>query len=270
MALTRVCFCDYDGVLNDPSYIQKLPKNHKPYEELDPTRIAFLKQICDENKCKVVLTSTWRNDMGTRKYLRTHFNIPIVGATPHKEDNRGKEIHQWMVDSKFDGAYIIIDDENSDLDETQRQHLLYTREGFMVGLEKKHVPFARTLFQTFAPTQYASEEFITAILESIEENLLRVMWNINQEEYDNDNPFRNTGNVKGYKNDTFEVHAYDWGWDLSDANTPQPPNFIWRDLEICWYKYCGRGIYTNRPVTHDELAIMLKECNESINEQDVK
>lgn len=270
MTTNRVIFLDYDGVLNDPQYLSKLKPDHKTYEELDPKRLSLLKTLCTETKAKVVLTSTWRDDIETRKWIRTHYSIPVLGATPHRGDNRGMEIHQWIVDSKFNGQYIIIDDEDADLNETQKQHLVYTREGHTLGLERKHITFAKALFQSFSITQWADADFITAILESIEADLLRVMWNINQEEYDNDNPFRNTGNVKGYKNDTFEVHAYDWGWDLSDSNTPQPPNFIWRDLEITWYKHCGRGISTNRPVTHDELAIMLKECRNSLDEIDIK
>ena len=114
-----------------------------------------------------------------------------------------------------------------------------------------------------------SSNFLDCILTYIENDWLRVMWNIHQEEYDDQDPWRNTGNVEGYKNDTFEVHAYDWGWDYDDSNPrPQPVNFKWKDLEITWYKYCGRGLWTNRPTSHDELAEMLEECLESLRKED--
>ena len=116
-----------------------------------------------------------------------------------------------------------------------------------------------------------SYKFLDCILTYIESDWLRVMWNIHMEEYDDQNPWRNTGNVEGYKNDTFEVHAYDWGWDYDDSsNQPQPYNFKWRDLEIYWYKYCGRGLYTNRPTSPDELATMLDECLDSLRKEEKK
>lgn len=104
---------------------------------------------------------------------------------------------------------------------------------------------------------------LNAVLEAIESDLLRVMWNVNQEDYDKDNPFRNTGNVEGFSTPVFEVHAYDWGEEESGC---QPYNFKWRDLEISWYKYCGRGLWTNRPTNPDELSLMLDECLESLSQ----
>lgn len=108
-----------------------------------------------------------------------------------------------------------------------------------------------------------SYNLLNAVLEAIESDLLRVMENITQESYESENPFRNTGNTIGFHTETFEVRAYDWGWD-NDESGAQPYNFKWRDLEIYWYKYCGRGLYTNRATTHDELALMLDECLESL------
>ena len=266
----RIIFCDYDGVLNDIPYLQALPNSHKTYEELDPKRLSLLKNLCSLTQAKVVLTSLWRDDMQTLKYLKTHWQIPIIGKTPHNRGNRGREIHQWIFNSKFEGDYIILDDESLELTTTQRKNLIYTREagyGFAkLGLEPKHLDFALGLFNHKSKTTLANTTFINAILENIENDLLRVMWNINQKEYDDENPFRNTGNVDGFKTETFEVHAYDWTWDYDDSNPrPQPVNFKWRDLEITWYKYCGRGICTNRPTTHDELAIMLDECLSSLS-----
>ena len=268
----KVIFLDYDGVLNDVEYLYKFhnrPGTHFGKDSLDPTKISLLSNLCHLTGAKVVLTSAWRDDLATRKYLKSRWAIPIIGATPHKHDQRGLEIHQWLVDKHFSGQYIIIDDECSDLDNTQRGHLILTREytdGYPVlGVQPKHLIWARAMFNQPTLETQANTEFINAILEAIENDWLRVMWNIHQEEYDDKNPWRNTGNVEGYKNDTFEVHAYDWGWDYDDKTSkPQPVNFKWRDLEITWYKWCGRGISTNRPVTHDELALMLNECIESL------
>lgn len=269
----RVIFLDYDGVLNDVEYLtrfHKKPGVHSGKDSLDPKRLSLLKSLCNMTLAKVVLTSSWRSDLETRKWLKSRWGIPIIGAIPRHNDNRSHEIHQWLVDSNFDGDYIIIDDEASEYNNTQRSRLICTREPGnkfpKLGLEPKHLYFALGIFNNSPKAgTVASNNFLDSILEYIEGEWLRVMENIYQTDQSSNDPWRNTGNVKGYKNDTFEVHAYDWGWDYDD-DTPksQPINFKWRDLEITWYKYCGRGLETNRPTTHDELALMLEECLESL------
>lgn len=259
---SRVIFLDYDGVLNNPFYLLMTPQK-TALDALDPHRIAILSTLCNRTKAKVVLTSTWRDDLKARKYL-IKSGIPIIGATPHHNENRGLEIKQWIRDKKFTGNYIILDDECSDLTDEQIKHLVYTREGKNLGLSFKHILFAESLFRDFSTTEIANQNFIRAILLQINEELCRVKWNIDQKEYNDENPFQNTGNIKGFETNIFEVHAYDWGWDWNDNGKPQPVNFKWRDLEITWYKWFGRGINTNRPVTHDELAVMLDECLKSL------
>ena len=264
--MNRVIFLDFDGVLNDPKYLM-FTERKTSLDDFDPHRVAILSNLCSRTKAKVVLTSTWRDDIDARRYLKK-CGIPIIGATPHGK-NRGQEIHQWIIDKKFDGQYIILDDECSDLYESQKQRLVYTREGADLGLTMKHTIFADALFRDVSPDSQADEEFLDCILEFIESEWLRVMWNIYQKEFDDENPWRNTGNVEGYKNGTFEVHAYDWGWDYDDeTDKPQPVNFKWKDLEVTWYKWCGRGLSTNRPTTHDELALMLHECLESLRKEE--
>lgn len=104
-----------------------------------------------------------------------------------------------------------------------------------------------------------SDKFMEAILRQIESELCRVMWNNNQEEYAS--PFANTGN--NYKNDVFEVRAFDW------SDEPEVEwNFKYKDIEISWYKYLGRGMNWNRVIKIEELQPMLEECLESINKED--
>lgn len=102
-------------------------------------------------------------------------------------------------------------------------------------------------------------EWLEAYLWMIDSELSRVMWNVHQEEWDS--PFQNTGN--SYKNDTFELEAYSW-----DDETPQPFNFKWKDIQISWYKHCGRGMSINKKVTHKEGEQLLNECLKSIRKQD--
>jgi len=90
----------------------------------------------------------------------------------------------------------------------------------------------------------------------------------------NTTPFDNSGDK--YKNDEFEVNAYDWtdcncgawwedrpqectcGWE------PQEYNFKWRDIEVSWYKYLGRGMSVNRKVSPQESSELINECMKSL------
>ena len=66
------------------------------------------------------------------------------------------------------------------------------------------------------------------------------------------NPFGNTGERLRWS--CFQVHAYNWG------DEEQQWNFKWRDLEVSWYKYVGRGMSRNRKVSKSEIKEMLREC----------
>lgn len=103
--------------------------------------------------------------------------------------------------------------------------------------------------------EYGVPNAMDAFLESIRADLDNVMWNKHQKEYDS--PFGNTGN--SFKNDVFEVQAYSW-----DEDTEQPYNFKWKDLEISWYKYLGRGMSMNQEFNLVKATQMLEECLASI------
>lgn len=94
---------------------------------------------------------------------------------------------------------------------------------------------------------------VDAALCRIRDSLDRVMWNVHQKEYES--PFGNTGN--SFKCDTFEVCAYSWG------DEEQPFNFKWRDVEISWYKYLGRGMSANKEIKPDLAAELLNDCLEA-------
>lgn len=72
-----------------------------------------------------------------------------------------------------------------------------------------------------------------------------------------ENPFRNTG--WEWSNEIFEVKAYSWNEDIE-----QKYNFKYRDIEVSWYKYLGRGNSINREVSKQECWVMLKNCVESL------
>ena len=124
---------------------------------------------------------------------------------------------------------------------------------------KKYVPeLGQALFGQ--PTRkYPASNLLEAALVQIDNELSRAMWNNAQKEYPS--PFGNTGN--SFVCDVFEVYAYSWNKDI-----PQPYNFRWRDVDVSWYKYLGRGMSVNQELTNDKISAMLDECLIAVKNMD--
>lgn len=110
--------------------------------------------------------------------------------------------------------------------------------------------------------EYDCPLYIVALLDYLANELDRVMWNKNQKEYDN--PFYNSGNVEGYKNSVFEVHAFDW-----NEENEQLFNFKYEGIMISWYKHLGRDTMINCEISKDQAVDMFNDCIKSIIEEDV-
>lgn len=117
------------------------------------------------------------------------------------------------------------------------------------------------MFNTNKNQQYECPRWIVALLNELDNQLDRVMWNIHQEEYQS--PFENTAN--SFKNDVFKVQAYDWSDDIE-----QPYNFKCGDIEISWYKYLGRDTTINGEYEPQVIIDMFNKCLKSILNMDVK
>ena len=124
-----------------------------------------------------------------------------------------------------------------------------------------NIELGQIIFWENRVKQYECPEYLSALLRDVDRRLCVLMWNINQEEYDS--PFANSGNVEGFKNDTFEVHAFSW-----DNDYEQPFNFKCGDFEVSWYKYLGRGMTMNRKIAPDEAIEIFNKCAKSLNEID--
>lgn len=120
-----------------------------------------------------------------------------------------------------------------------------------------NVELGRILLSQNKIQSYDCPSYVIALLRDIAKRLDIVMWNITQEEYDN--PFDNTGN--SFVCDVFEVHAYNW-----NDETIQPYNFKCGDIEISWYKYCGRGCTMNSQYTIYEIIDMYNRCVKKLEE----
>lgn len=117
------------------------------------------------------------------------------------------------------------------------------------------------IFNTNKNQQYDCPRWIVALLNELDNQLDRVMWNNTQKEYSS--PFENTSN--SFKNNVFEVQAYDWNDDVE-----QPYNFKCDDIEISWYKYLGRDTTINGEYEPQKIIDMFNKCLQSILDMDVK
>ena len=171
----KVIFLDIDGVLNGwdlSEYIKYNIWNIVPckkirnfirrrlshYVDIDRKRVKRLSQICKKTGAKVVLSSSWKNrlidDSGERYYdndtiklfwnLMDKYHIEIIGKTPmiRESHKREDEIKAWL--SEYDGKienYIILDDEDSDLQSFVGNHLIKTSHkdyaGYICYSERK-------------------------------------------------------------------------------------------------------------------------------------
>lgn len=200
----------------------------------------------------------------------THFDFNFTDGTNLYvgvpwEDGKSEYDNKYQHNSIKDKMVFI--DISKDIDEKQLEEeneSYYDFETFEINDEK---PVQLRFNEDFSDIEPDKEEFnydvpnyIEAALNQIDTELNRVMWNIHQQEYDS--PFSNSG--EEYKDDIFEVEAYDW-----DDESEQEYNFKWKDYKIRWYKYCGRSMEANRYMSPQECAEMLDECLADIRSLDI-
>lgn len=113
----KLIFLDIDGVLNSAT-------GKEPYvSDMEVEKLKLLKKIIDDSGSSgVVITSDRRYskvDMEDKTEAFDQFEIFIVGETrrPNQddlEDNRGKQIMDYLSSSKKDIDRIVILDDNDD------------------------------------------------------------------------------------------------------------------------------------------------------------
>jgi hypothetical protein len=105
--------------------------------------------------------------------------------------------------------------------------------------------------------EFECPEYIEGLIMLIADHVERIEWNRTQERYTA--PTSNNG--AQWSNDTFSMRAYYWGDDEAEQ---AKPNFKCGDIEVCWYKYLGRGMTINREVTEAEAVAMFDKCMASV------
>ena len=158
MVIEKYLFLDFDGVLNTTKYAKLLRKEGiDHYDEFgamfDPKTISNLKG------CKIVLSSTWRNEGWIRmQALWKDRNLPdelfsmtpILLSTTYKDAKSGEilsvpernakalEIQAWL--HKYTTPpfqYVILDDENVFF-HSQQEHLVQTDENNGLTTQKAY------------------------------------------------------------------------------------------------------------------------------------
>lgn len=152
--MDRYLFLDFDGVLNTGNYARHMKREGiDPFDEFgamfDPQAIANLKHIVELTGCKIVLSTTWRNEgiMRMRELWKQRslpgeiFSMtPILLSTSFQDAMNGEmmgmslreakalEINAWLYQhASKDYQYVILDDEDYFFPK-QQEHLVLTDE----------------------------------------------------------------------------------------------------------------------------------------------
>lgn len=128
----KVLLIDVDGVLNNDNTNATAPSGAMGVSD---SKIKLLKQIVDATGAKVVLCSSWKNDIDGKDYnylsnkLYHKGGIKIYSQTPNiSSSRRGLEISAWLAQHPEVTNWVVIDDIRfSDYDRREfAQHLVIT------------------------------------------------------------------------------------------------------------------------------------------------
>lgn len=152
--MEKYLFLDFDGVLNTSRYAKRMAQERiDPFDEFgvlfDPEAIANLKHIVDQTNCKIILSTTWRNEgiMRMRELWKErglpdeiYSMTPILLSTSFQDAMTGEmigfplreakalEINAWLFqNASRDYRYVILDDEDYFFPQ-QQEHLVLTDE----------------------------------------------------------------------------------------------------------------------------------------------
>ncbi len=104
----------------------------------------------------------------------------------------------------------------------------------------------------------AIPEFAEALFDYILHEIARVYGNINQESWSI--KYTSDPGIPG-----LEVRAYYWG---ADADEAAKPNFVFRDVEIRWYKYTGRGMSCIHDLSPEKWIEWFDACLQAIRDHE--
>ena len=137
----KVIFVDVDGVLNSDDFIDSV----KGKQDIDIKTVLLLKRAIEETGAKIVMDTSFRY---TQSFLKVQEmllqNGIMFDKTPFIDNERGKEIRQYLSKHKDIEDYILLDDVVfPDFDDELLSHLIKMDDtntrGIGKGLQEKDV-----------------------------------------------------------------------------------------------------------------------------------
>lgn len=137
----KVIFVDVDGVLNSDDFIDSV----KGKQDIDIKTVLLLKRAIEETGAKIVMDTSFRY---TQSFLKVQEmllqNGIMFDKTPFIDNERGKEIKQYLSEHRKIEDYILLDDVVfSDFDDELLSHLIKMDDtntrGIGKGLQKKDI-----------------------------------------------------------------------------------------------------------------------------------
>ena len=163
--IEKYLFLDFDGVLNTGNYQKRMKEEGiDAYDEygpmFDPQAVNYLEQIIERTGCKIVISSTWRNEGIVRMQQMwkdrgmpgTIYSMtPILHSTTFQDALNGEqlsapvkmtkalEIDVWLQKhASKDTRYVIIDDESIRMDEDDYLHMIKTDDETGIDIYAVH------------------------------------------------------------------------------------------------------------------------------------
>ena len=120
----------------------------------------------------------------------------------------------------------------------------------------------QVIFSNAAVEEYEVPDYIIRGLDELGEAIVK---SVNGIEWEN-HPGRNNAYI--FDNEIFVMQAYCWcdGSTLGHESGC-PPNFIFKDFKIRWYKYLERSMSQNKKISKKEWLYMLKACIASLEDK---
>ena len=146
----KVIFLDIDGVLNSAEYDRQRTEKDG---NIDTTRLPLLKDLADETKAVIVLSSSWRKlwerdvcQFEEGKEINRIFNLyglEIYDKTPVL-GSRKTEIGAWLENNPKTKSFVILDDMLFGWEELSP--FLVRTDGMVGrGLERRHIEKAKEI-----------------------------------------------------------------------------------------------------------------------------
>jgi HAD domain in Swiss Army Knife RNA repair proteins len=101
----KVLFLDIDGVVNCATTTER----HRGFIGIDPRLAARVRRVVEATGCKVVLSSTWREEAENRAEVERKV-VKIYDQTPVLNGFRGDEVSAWLAIHHEVTRYAIVDD----------------------------------------------------------------------------------------------------------------------------------------------------------------